>query len=58
MALLRWTAEREAWPGAVTNDPLLPGRILPSDYLEPPARRRRVEVLLFAGRLLRTFKPE
>src|SRR5207244_5519242 len=32
-ALLRWAAaEREAWLDAVTNDPLLPGRILPSDY--------------------------
>ena len=30
-------AEREAWLDAVTNDPLLPGRILPSDYLGPPA---------------------
>ena len=31
-ALLRWAAaEREAWLEAVTNDPLLPGRILPSD---------------------------
>ena len=29
---LRWAAtEREAWLEAVTNDPLLPGRILPSD---------------------------
>lgn len=26
-------AEREAWLDAVTHDPLLPGRILPSDYL-------------------------
>jgi hypothetical protein len=58
MAVLRWTAVREAWLGAVTNDPLLPGRILPSGYLGPPARRRRVEVLLFAGRLLRRFKPQ
>jgi hypothetical protein len=33
-ALLRWAAaEREAWRGTVTNDPPLPGRILPSDYL-------------------------
>lgn len=33
-ALLRWSAtEREAWLDAVINDPLLPGRILPSDYL-------------------------
>ena len=38
-ALLRWAAaEREAWLEAVTNDPLLPGRILPSDYLGQQAR--------------------
>ena len=58
-ALLRWAAaEREAWLEAVTNDPLLPGRILPSDYLGQPAWRRRVEVLRDASRQLRTFKPE
>ena len=45
-ALLRWAAaERETWLDAVTNDPLLPGRILPSDYLGQQAWRRRVEVL-------------
>ena len=58
-ALLRWSAtEREAWLDAVTNDPLLPGRILPSDYLGQQAWRRRVEVLRAASRQLRTFKPE
>ena len=58
-ALLRWAAaEREAWLDAVTNDPLLPGRILPSDYLGQQAWRRRVEVLRDAGRQLRTFIPE
>ncbi|MBI5774105.1 MAG: hypothetical protein HZA89_10230 [Verrucomicrobia bacterium] len=58
-ALLRWAAaEREAWLEAVTNDPLLPGRILPSDYLGQQAWRRRVEVLRDASRHLRTFKPE
>jgi hypothetical protein len=41
--LLRWAAtEREAWLEAVINDPLLPGRILPSDYLGPQAWRRPV----------------
>ena len=55
-ALLRWTAaERETWLDAVTNDPLLPGRILPSDYLGQQAWRRRVEVLRDASRQLRTF---
>ena len=58
-ALLRWAAaERVAWLDAVTNDPLLPGRILPSDYLGQQAWRRRVEVLRDAGRQLRTFNPE
>jgi DNA-binding transcriptional regulator PaaX len=64
-ALLRWSAtEREAWLDAVINDPLLPGRILPSDYLGQQAivavrkDRRRVEVLREAGRQLRTFNPE
>ena len=63
--MLRWAAaEREAWLEAVTNDPLLPGRLLPSDYLRQPALvavrkdRRRVEVLRDASRQLRTFKPE
>ena len=56
-ALLRWaTMEREGWLDAVTNDPLLPGRILPSDYLGQRAWRRRVEVLRDAGRQLHTFK--
>ena len=58
-ALLRWAAaEREAWLEAVTNDPLLPGRIRPSDYLRQRTWRRRVEVLRDASRQLRTFKPE
>jgi phenylacetic acid degradation operon negative regulatory protein len=57
-ALLRWaTAEREAWLEAVTNDPLLPKRILPSDYLGQQAWQRRVKVLRDASRQLRTFSP-
>ena len=55
-ALLSWAAaERETWLDAVTNDSLLPGRILPSDYLGQQAWRRRVEVLRDASRQLRTF---
>ena len=55
-ALLPWAAvEREPWLDGVTNDPLVPGRILPSDYLGQPAWRRRVEVPRDAGRQLRTF---
>jgi len=57
-ALLRWAAEREARLEAVTNDPLLPGRILPPDYLGQLAWRRRAEVLRDAGRQLRTFNRE
>ena len=57
-ALLRWAkAEREAWLDAVTNDPLLPKRILPSEYLGQRAWQRRVEALRDAGRQLRTFIP-
>jgi DNA-binding transcriptional regulator PaaX len=55
-ALLRWaTTERETWLHAVTNDPLLPSRLLPSGYLGERAWRRRVEVLRDASRQLRTF---
>ena len=58
-ALLRRAAtEREPWLEAVTNDPLLPGWILPPEYPGQPAWRRRVEVLRDASRQLRTFKPE
>lgn len=58
-ALLRWAAaEREAWLDAVTNDPLLPGRLLPFDYLGQKSWRQRAEVFRDAGRQLRTFKTE
>jgi phenylacetic acid degradation operon negative regulatory protein len=54
--LLRWaTAERDAWTEAVTNDPLLPGRLLPAEYQGQRAWRRRVAVLRDASRQLRTF---
>jgi phenylacetic acid degradation operon negative regulatory protein len=56
--LLRWAAaEREAWLDAVQQDPLLPERILPHDYLGRRAWQRRMEVLRDAGRQLRTYKP-
>ena len=51
-------AGRESWRDTVTNDPLLPGRILPSDYLGQHAWRRRVEAIRAAGRQLRMFKSE
>jgi phenylacetic acid degradation operon negative regulatory protein len=54
--LLRWlAAEREAWLEAVTHDPLLPARILPSFYLGQKAWKQRVEVLREAGQQLRTL---
>ena len=55
-ALLRWAAaERKACLDASTTDPLLPERILPSDYLGKAAWQRRVEALRNASRQLRTF---
>jgi phenylacetic acid degradation operon negative regulatory protein len=55
-AMLRWaSAEREAWLDAVTNDPLLPKRILPPGYLGQMAWQRRVEVLQGMGSRLRGF---
>jgi hypothetical protein len=57
-ALLRWgEAERKAWIQAVSNDPLLPVKLLPPDYRGQEAWRRRVEVLRETGRQLNTFKP-
>jgi len=54
--LQNWAAsEREAWLDAVTHDPLLPARILPSDYLGQQAWQQRAEVLQKAGRQLRTY---
>ena len=57
-ALLRWaSAERSAWLNAVTNDPLLPERILPPHYQGRTAWQRRVEVLRRAGLQLQSFTP-
>ncbi|MBI3852511.1 MAG: hypothetical protein HY298_19815 [Verrucomicrobia bacterium] len=57
-SLLHWAAEeREAWLDAVTNDPLLPEKLLPDNYLGQRAWRQRVEVLREAGQQLRTFSP-
>ena len=56
-ALLRWARmERSAWLDAVTNDPLLPSPLLPSNYLGQRAWRRRVEVMRDAGKQLETFE--
>jgi phenylacetic acid degradation operon negative regulatory protein len=57
-ALLHWAAaERKAWLEAINNDPLLPERILPSDYLGQRAWRCRIKVLREASRQLQTFSP-
>lgn len=56
-ALLRWAAaERAVWLDAVSADPLLPARLLPSDYLGQQAWRKRVEVFRNAGRQLRSYR--
>jgi phenylacetic acid degradation operon negative regulatory protein len=55
-ALQRWAAaEHEAWLNAVTKDPLLPDRILPSGYLGKRAWQRRKEVLQHAGQQIGSF---
>jgi phenylacetic acid degradation operon negative regulatory protein len=55
-ALLGWAAtERKAWLEAVTNDPLLPEKLLPSDYLGQKSWRQRTKVLREAYRQLQTF---
>jgi phenylacetic acid degradation operon negative regulatory protein len=55
-AFHRWAAtERNAWLDAVRRDPLLPERLLPTDYLGQRAWRRRVEVLQKAGKQLHTY---
>jgi len=54
--LLSWaTREREAWLNAVRNDPLLPAKILPTNYLGRRAWQRRMEVLRDAGQQLRSL---
>jgi phenylacetic acid degradation operon negative regulatory protein len=58
-SLLRWASvEREAWLDAVTNDPLLPARILPYDYQGRRSWQRRIEVFRDAGQQLRTFNAQ
>lgn len=53
----RATAEREAWLEAVTNDPLLPERLMPAEYFERRAGELRKTVLGRTGERLRTFAP-
>ena len=57
-ALRRWAAaERAAWIRAVSSDPLLPQKLLPSDYLGRRAWQGRIRSLGRANRDLRTFHP-
>jgi phenylacetic acid degradation operon negative regulatory protein len=56
-ALQRWAAdERAAWHAAMEIDPLLPKRLLPTDYLGCRAWQRRIETLRQAGQQLQTFR--
>ena len=56
-SLLRWAKnEHQAWLRAVSNDPLLPARILPANYLGRRAWRRRMQVLRDAGKQLHSLK--
>ena len=55
-AFQRWAAaEREAWINAVTHDPLLPARLLPTGYLGQDIWRRRHAALGEAGQQIRSF---
>lgn len=55
-AMSRWaSAERKAWLNAITNDPLLPKRLLPPGYLGQSAWQRRVEVLHEAGTQIQKY---
>jgi phenylacetic acid degradation operon negative regulatory protein len=54
---LRWMSdEREAWFEAVTNDPLLPARLLPANYLGRRAWQRRSEQMRHTSRRMEAFK--
>lgn len=55
--LLTWaTNERNAWLKAISSDPLLPERLLPSGYLGRRVWRRRLEVLREAGLQAQGFR--
>jgi len=51
-AFEEWTAaERTAWTAALAPDPLLPGELLPKDYLGRRTWNRRKQILAEAARL-------
>jgi phenylacetic acid degradation operon negative regulatory protein len=53
----RWLGEeRKAWMDAMSEDPLLPKRLLPDPYLGRKAWRRRLVVMTEAGELMRRFQ--
>ena len=54
--LQRWLrAERKAWLGTMECNPLLPARLLPSDYAGCAAWRERLKVMAEAGNQMRGF---
>jgi len=56
-AFRRWVAaERSAWRTAVEGDPLLPGHLLPRDYLGRRAWRERVRIFADARKQISTFR--
>ena len=58
-ALRRWAGEeRSAWEEAVSKDPLLPGSLLPEEYLGKNAWHSRAVALERAFKLLRNFHGE
>jgi phenylacetic acid degradation operon negative regulatory protein len=55
----RWLREeREAWIGALSNDPLLPSVLLPDGYVGIEAWHSRLAVMREVGKQMRTFKTE
>jgi DNA-binding transcriptional regulator PaaX len=56
-AFRKWaTQERAAWLDAVTEDPLLPERLLPRDYLGRKVWKSRLSVMRQAAAQLRSFR--
>lgn len=48
--------EREAWMNTMSQDPLLPKRLLPDPYFGCKAWRKRLEVMAEAGERIRKFE--
>jgi DNA-binding transcriptional regulator PaaX len=57
-AFHRWLREeQQAWKSAMEQDPLLPGALLPADYVGREAWRRRLAVMAESGKQMRSFRP-